>query len=378
MDFLSLFLKKYQISQNELGRRAGISSATMSRMRRGMLSPPNVAACKERLRNATKGFASPMDIDLLAAFLCIAHKQQPTEQPREENPMFLRRQTLLPETRKKFGLFRDPFTNDIRGPDDLWLSPDIRYIREEMRTTAQHGGMLAVVGESGAGKSTLRRDLVDWVAREHHPITVIEPASVIGMEGDSRGRRMMVGDMVDATIAVLHRNTAGNRGSESKTRHMHKLLIDSRRAGFSHVLVIEEAHSLPMATLKHLKRFSELEDGYTPLLGIILIGQPELLIKLNERQMETREVTQRCQVVELPPISRDVPAYLKFKLDRIGRKAEEIFDDSAYAAITARLAIGGSESRAYPLVVGNMAVAAMNICASIGAPRVTADMVKRV
>lgn len=166
MDFLSLFLKKYQISQNELGRRAGISSATMSRMRRGMLPPAKAAAYEERLRNTAKGFASPEDMNLLTASLRIADKQQPMTPPGEEPPMFLRRQTLLPETRKKFGLFRDPFVNDVRGPDDLWLSPDTRYIREEMRTTAQYGGMLAVVGESGAGKSTLRRDLVDWVARE--------------------------------------------------------------------------------------------------------------------------------------------------------------------------------------------------------------------
>ena len=40
---------------------------------------------------------------------------------------------------------------------------------------------------------------------------------------------------------------------------------NSSEAGYSHLLIIEEAHSLPIATLKQLKRFFELEDGYKNL-----------------------------------------------------------------------------------------------------------------
>ena len=46
--------------------------------------------------------------------------------------------------------------------------------------------------------------------------------------------------------------------------------------------------------LKFLKRFWELEDGFKKLLSILLIGQPELKNKLDERQhYEAREVI-RC------------------------------------------------------------------------------------
>jgi type II secretory pathway predicted ATPase ExeA len=44
-----------------------------------------------------------------------------------------------------------------------------------------------------------------------------------------------------------------------------KILTNSSRAGYSHVLMIEEAHDLAVTTLKYLKRFWELEDGYKKL-----------------------------------------------------------------------------------------------------------------
>ena len=75
--------------------------------------------------------------------------------------MLLRKQTLYTAARKHFGLFRDPFQDDIQSHEDMYVSPDIRYIREAMFQTSKHGGLLAVVAESGAGKTTLMRDLED-------------------------------------------------------------------------------------------------------------------------------------------------------------------------------------------------------------------------
>ncbi|MFP4733744.1 AAA family ATPase, partial [Pasteurella multocida] len=83
---------------------------------------------------------------------------------------------------------------------------------------------------------------------------------------------------------------------------LHRVLKDSARAGNQHVLIIEEAHSLPVPTLKHLKRFFELEDGFKKLLSIVLVGQPELKLKLSERNFEVREVVQRCEIVTLEPL----------------------------------------------------------------------------
>src|SRR5690606_30254207 len=99
--------------------------------------------------------------------------------PEDEN-MLLRKQALTPAARKAFGLVRDPFA-DLTCAEDMYVSPDTRYIMESMYHTARHDGFIAVVGESGAGKSTLRRALVSRLSRERAPVIVIEPY-VLAME----------------------------------------------------------------------------------------------------------------------------------------------------------------------------------------------------
>lgn len=97
---------------------------------------------------------------------------------------------------------------------------------------------------------------------------------------------------------------------------MHNILKASAQVGQRHVLIIEEAHALAIPTLKHLKRFYELQDGFKKLLSIILIGQTELEKKLSEHNPEVREVVQRCELVKLPPLDNHVEGYLRHKLDR--------------------------------------------------------------
>ena len=216
-----------------------------------------------------------------------------------EEAMLLRRQGLFPAAKKHFSLFRDPFADDVQSHEDVFVSPDIRDVREAMFQTAKHGGFMAVAGESGAGKSTLRRDLIDRISRESQPIIVIEPY-VLGMEdNDQKGKTLKAAHIAEAILNTVAPQENVKRSPEARFRQLHRVLRDSRRAGNSHVLIIEEAHGLSIPTIKHLKRFFELEDGFKKLLSIILIGQTELKLKLSETNHEVREVVQRCEVVEL-------------------------------------------------------------------------------
>ncbi|WP_297572640.1 ExeA family protein [uncultured Deefgea sp.] len=309
---------------------------------------------------------------------------EPQANPEEEN-MLLRKQGLTQVTRKHFSLFRDPFGEEVQSHDEVFVSPDIRYVREAMFQTAKHGGFMAVVGESGAGKSTLRRDLIDRIQREGQSIVVIEPYVLALEDNDIKGKTLKAGHIAEAILATLAPLENPKRSPEARFRQLHRALRDSRRAGHSHVLIIEEAHALPIPTIKHLKRFFELEDGFKKLLSIVLIGQPELAMKLSEQNQEVREVVQRCEVVTLAPlIDGQLEAYLKFKLDRIGKPMAELIDASGIAAVRERLTIAGQRkgqaemSLLYPLAVGNLLTAAMNKAAEYGFPLVTGDVVKGV
>lgn len=302
--------------------------------------------------------------------------------------MLLRKQPLTNEARRHFKIARDPFTDEMQESGDVYLSDDIRYVRATMRQTAKHGGMLAIVGESGAGKTTIKHDLKDWIVANREPITVIEPY-VLGLEDtEQRGKTLRAMDIAAAIIRGIDRTATPKRNAQSRSEQLHQLLRASAQAGRRHVLVIEEAHDLPVATLKHLKRFYELEpeSGFGRLLAIILIGQTELGWKLDDRNPKVREVVQRCEVATLGPLDQEVHSYLKHKFSRIELDCDGIFDATAIQEVQGRLRVSSTEGRGttrrvvsrslcYPLAVNNLVSIALNQAARIGAPIITGELI---
>lgn len=299
-------------------------------------------------------------------------KQTPAEPPFE----FPETEMLAQKTRDHFHLTRHPFIDDVQGPQDVYLSRDQRYIRETMYYAAKHAGFVAIVGESGSGKTTLRRDLLDRIRRDNEPIVAIQPQTVDKSV-------LSAAHICDSIIADLS-NEHPKRSLEAKSRQIQRILSESARVGNAHVLIIEEAHDLAVSTLKYLKRFWELEDGFKKLLGIILVGQPELGHRLDERRnYDAREVIRRCEVATLKSLNGNLEEYLAMKFKRIGVALDDIFDSDAFDAIRARLTRrrNGSaevESHLYPLVVHNLCVKAMNSAVELGMPKVNAQLVGRV
>ncbi|XKM14269.1 AAA family ATPase [Orbaceae bacterium ac157xtp] len=303
---------------------------------------------------------------------------------KESAYMLLRKQTINRDAKAHFRIPRDPFTDEMHEDSDVYLSDDIRYVRAAMHQTAKHGGMLAVIGESGSGKSTLRHDLIDWINVNHEPITVIEPY-VLGLEdNDSKGKSLKSMDISGAIINAIDPQAKPKRSAEARARQMHTLLKNSALSGRKHLMIIEEAHGLSIHTLKHLKRFYELQEGFKKLLSIILIGQTELQSKLSEHNPEVREVVQRCEVVNLKPLDFKVEEYIKHKFARVDVDYSKLFDVTAFNEIINRLRVVSSKrgtsqqqirSLCYPLAVNNLVSGALNLATRIGAPRVTGEII---
>lgn len=283
---------------------------------------------------------------------------------------------LTATARKHFSLFRDPFLNDVQSADDIFLSEEQRAIREAMYGVAKNGGFLAVVGESGSGKTTLRRELLQRIQREGQSIVVIQPQVI------DKGR-LTAGLLCEAIIRDLSQQKP-RQSLEGKARQVQEILLGSTRAGHSHLLLVEEAQDIPISTLKYLKRFYELEDGFKKLLAILLIGQPELKQLLDERQnYEAREVIRRCEIIEIGALDGRLEEYLAMKFKRIGSSLSEVFEKDAYDAIRERLSMRqpGSETRismVYPLIVNNLIAKALNLAAEIGARKINAEIIREV
>jgi len=412
---LKALLKRMGVAQARFARNLGISPGTLADILNWGFKP---SKGWEELRVAMQQELEQLGAPASAIATAFDHRAQPapkkqnaqrssaerstvtpsgatSSMPQEkETDMLLQKQTLQQAARRHFAVAADPFSNDITETGDVFVSPDIRYVRETLWQHAKHGGLLALVGESGSGKSTTVADFKDRLHREGRDVIIIEPSVLYMEENDSKGKTLKSAAIVQAIIATIAPSVAPKRDAEARARQVQQLLTAGHRAGQRHVLIIEEAHCLPTATLKHLKRFAELKDGLAPLLSIVLVGQPELRQRLAVNNAEVREVAQRCDLVELPPLDNNLGDYLKFKLNRVGCPLEKVITQDGIDALRERLTFahrrhGGSGngkaqvmttsvSLVYPLAVANALTAAMNLAAMLGAPVVDADIVKEM
>jgi len=313
----------------------------------------------------------------LAAHQPFPVRVQRTQPEPECEPMEV--EMLSPAAKRHFKLFRDPFNDDVNSPEDVYLSEDQRYVLEAMLQTAKGGGITAVVGESGSGKTTLRKLLQHRIAREGQNIRLILPHTL-------DKTKLSTGSLCTAIVKDIEPDTTLRSSLEAQARQVKEVLLRSARAGFKHLLMIEEAHDLSIQTLKYLKRFHEIEsdDGFGRVLAIVLVAQPEMRVKLDvARYPEAREFIHRCEVATLAPLYDNLKPYLAHKLERVGIKAETVFSDDAFSAIRARWTKIDPSTRAvkndlYPLIVNNTATRAMNRAAELGMPLVTGDLVKEL
>ncbi len=300
-------------------------------------------------------------------------------QPPAPEP-YMKRTALSPDAYRHFGIAHDPFTLMPTDPnlDDVWFGQDQRLVREAMRATAKNGGILAIVGESGCGKSWLQLDFERWLETQPTKYVLVRPRTV-------DKARLTDDAIVCAVIADIDRTAKIPARTEARARKIEHLLSDGNNAGTRHVLVIDETQDITKRLLKQLKRFAEIRVGIRPLLPIILIGQPELGALLDEAtNHDAREVIQRTQVMTmqaLPPLK--LAEYVGFKLERAGASVARVFEKGAIDAVPQRLKEWNRErtkavSRVYPLAINNLLAAAMNEAASLGAPKVTADMIASV
>ena len=343
----------------------------------------------DQLRLRISRFLQQKGADIPASLLQpqdTAPALNPVDNERKDDDMLLRNANLTQAAKQHFGLLRSPFVDEIKDASDVFATPDIKYVREGMLQTALYGGFIAVVGESGAGKTTLREDLSDRLVHENRPVIVIEPYVLAMEDNDIKGKTLKASHIAEAILESVAPGENPKRSPEARFRQVHRALQESAKAGNKHVLIIEEAHGMPIPTLKHLKRFFELKNGFERLLGIILIGQTELAQKLSENNPHVREVVQRCELLTLQPLEDGrLGQYLKFKFSRVGKDIQDVLDESAIEAIAERLTVRSrtrvgveTNSLLYPLAVNNLVSAAMNEAASLLQERVTGDTVKGV
>ncbi|MEO0499708.1 MAG: XrtA/PEP-CTERM system-associated ATPase [Pseudomonadota bacterium] len=186
---------------------------------------------------------------------------------------------------------------------------------------AQGEGFIIVTGDIGAGKTTL----VARVLQQHAGAGIAIGNIVTSMiDGDDLLRMA-----VDAFgMQVVREDKA------ALLRQLEQFFRSKQREGKRVVLIVDEAQNLPFSALEELRMLSNFQEGGTPLLQTVLLGQPEFRARLstapNLEQLRQRIIASH----HLEPMQREeLQTYIESRMSRCGWQNNPSFDQGAYDAL---------------------------------------------
>lgn len=218
-----------------------------------------------------------------------------------------------------FGLNEQPFK--ITPVTEFFFSGANRkeILEALIYSISEVEGIIKVSGEVGSGKTMLCRMLLEQLPKHIEPIYLANP---------SLSREEMLYAIADALELNVEHERIG-----VMMQNIQNKLEAKARDGKRVVVLVDEAHAMPIDTLEELRLLYNLQVGSFKLLQIVLFGQPELNSKLdqpNMRQLKDRIVHN----FNMQPLSRDIlENYLMFRMRKAGYHGPNIFSPGAIKLI---------------------------------------------
>lgn len=214
-----------------------------------------------------------------------------------------------------FGLKDTPFS----------IAPDPRfiYMSDQHREALAHllyglnseGGFVLLTGEVGTGKTTICRCLLDQIPDNSSIAFIFNP-------------KLTVEELL-ATICDEFeiKYPEGTSSIKLFVDIINDYLLRSHAGGRKTVLIIDEAQNLSADVLEQLRLLTNLETNQCKLLQIILLGQPELKVKLEKPELRqlSQRIIARYHLDSLP--KKDVGVYVAHRLSIAGLQ-KQLFPDS--------------------------------------------------
>ena len=219
-----------------------------------------------------------------------------------------------------YHLRKEPF-QITPDPEFLFLSPSHKEaLASIIYGIEQRKGFVAIIGEVGVGKTTLLRSYLEEVDRKPLKIVYIFNSNV-----SFRGLLKTVHQELGLTAEADDAYEMVNR--------LHRWLIDEYKKGNNVVLIIDEAQNMPTETLENLRMLSNLETSKDKLMQIVLVGQPELEHKLNQKEL--RQLRQRIAVkATISPLTKEeCMKYVRHRLSKVATKEAPVFTTEAMKQI---------------------------------------------
>lgn len=211
-----------------------------------------------------------------------------------------------------YGFEQSPF-NITPDPRFLFFSQRHREAFDHLIFgISERKGFIQLTGEVGAGKTTLCRAVLEQLGSEYKTALILNP-SVTSMQ------------LLRTILGELGIEYRGNDRAKALSL-LNAFLLEQLAEGNDVVLIIDEAQDLSDDLLEQVRLLSNLETDQRKLLQIVLMGQPELRQKLDQKNL--RQLRQRITVrYHLAPLSRhETEFYIQHRLQVAGANGRPTFN----------------------------------------------------
>jgi len=218
-----------------------------------------------------------------------------------------------------YGLKEKPF-NLTPDPDYLYMSPGHENVYAHMEYAIQESkGFVVVTGEIGSGKTTL----INYLLRK------IPQAIRVGIINNTFVQPQELLKMICREFDV----EANHADKTMLLTRFYDYLLERYAKRERVILIIDEAQNLPERSLEEIRMLSNLESEKHHLIQMILVGQPQLKEKLQQKRLEqfVQRVTVYCHLDALD--KADVENYIHHRLRVAGAENLDILNPEALKAI---------------------------------------------
>jgi general secretion pathway protein A len=223
-----------------------------------------------------------------------------------------------------------------RPEDAFSLSTDPRFLfhsaahdaaaEQLLAAIRRRDGLIVLTGEFGAGKTLLCRTITEQSDRRMLVATVLD-----GVASIERLLQTVLVEFGAASLTDFVRVPAASRQTMTAALSAFLASIDSLEA--TAVVVIDEAHHLPIEVLEGLPAVSHAAGKSVRPLQIVLVGQPELtaIIERSELRLLNEQVGNRTQLGLLR--AEEVGGYVAHRLEIAGNASKAAFGNPAIERI---------------------------------------------
>jgi putative secretion ATPase (PEP-CTERM system associated) len=178
---------------------------------------------------------------------------------------------------------------------------------------SENVGFILLTGEVGSGKTTLVQYILSQLGNQMVPGVIFNT-------------QVSANELLRLILSQFELKPTDDKAQNLET--LNEFLINTYASRKQAILIIDEAQNLAPEALEEVRMLSNLQSADHTLLQVMLVGQPELNIKLSDPSM--RQVAQRIAVrYHLTGLNRkDTGRYIAYRLEQAGGKPD-LFTEAA-------------------------------------------------